>query len=63
VLEAKVRAKEWRHEDNPVRPHRSLGYRTPVEFGEMCPRPDSAALRRAKDTSVTVDPTLTAPGT
>ncbi len=63
VLEAKVLAKEWRQEYNHVRPHSSLGYRTPVEFGEMCPRPDSAALRRAEDTSVTVDPTLTAPGT
>jgi putative transposase len=63
VLEAKVLAKEWRHEYNHVRPHSSLGYRTPAEFGEMCPRPDSAALRRAEDTSVTIDPTLTAPGT
>jgi putative transposase len=63
VLEAKVVAKEWRHEYNHVRPHSSLGYRTPAEFGEMCPRPDSAALRRVEDTSVTVDPTLTTPGT
>jgi putative transposase len=63
VLEAKVLAKEWRHEYNHVRPHSSLGYRTPAEFGEMCPRPDSAALRRAEDTSITIDPTLTAPGT
>jgi putative transposase len=63
VLEAKVLAKEWRQEYNHVRPHSSLGYRTPAEFGEMCLRPDSAALRRAEDTSVTVDPTLTAPGT
>jgi putative transposase len=63
VLEAKVLAKEWRHEYNHVRPHSSLGYRTPAEFGEMCPRPDSAALGRVEDTSVTIDPTLTAPGT
>jgi putative transposase len=63
VLEAKVLAKEWRQEYNHVRPHSSLGYRTPAEFGEKCPRPDFAALRRAEDTSVTVDPTLTAPGT
>jgi transposase InsO family protein len=63
VLEAKVLAKEWRQEYNHVRPHSSLGYRTPAEFGEMCPRPDSAALRRAEDTSVTIDPTLIAPGT
>jgi transposase InsO family protein len=63
VLEAKVLAKEWRQQYNHVRPHSSLGYRTPAEFGEKCPRPDSAALRRAEDTSITVDPTLTAPGT
>ena len=63
VLEAKVLAKEWRHEYDHVRPHSSLGYRTPAEFGEMCPRADSAALRRAEHTSVAIDPTLTAPGT
>jgi putative transposase len=32
VLEAKVVAKEWRHEYNHVRPHSWLGYRTPAEF-------------------------------
>jgi transposase InsO family protein len=63
VVEAKVLANAWRQEYNHVRPHSSLGYRTPAEFGEMCPRPDSAALRRAEDTSVTVEATLTAPGT
>ncbi|MHB1426194.1 MAG: integrase core domain-containing protein, partial [Gemmataceae bacterium] len=63
VLEAQVLAKEWRREYNHVRPHSSLGYRTPAEFGEMCLRPDFAALRRDEDTSVTIDPTLTAPGT
>jgi transposase InsO family protein len=63
VLEAKVLAREWRQEYNHVRPHSSLGYRTPADFGKMYPRPDCAALRRAEDTSVTVDPTLTAPGT
>ena len=62
MLEAKVLAKEWRQDYNRVRPHSSLGYRTPAEFGEMCPRPDSAALRRAEDTSIAIDPTLTAPG-
>ena len=46
VLEAKVLAKEWRQEYNHVRPHSSLGYRTPAEFGEMCPRPDSASPGR-----------------
>ena len=62
VLEAKVLAKEWRQEYNQVRPHSSLGYRTPAEFGAMAPRADSAALRRPEEPSVTVDPTLTAPG-
>ncbi len=63
VLEAQVLAREWRQEYNHVRPHSSLGYGTPAEFGEMCPRPDSAALRRAEDTSVAIDSTLTTPGT
>jgi transposase InsO family protein len=63
VVEAKILAREWRQEYNPVRPHRSLEYRTPAEFGEKCPRPDCAALHQAEDTSITVDPTLTAPGT
>ena len=35
VLEAKVLAKEWRHEYDHVRPHSSLGYRTPAEFGDV----------------------------
>jgi putative transposase len=63
VLEAKVLAREWRRDYNQVRPHSSLGYRTPAEFGAMAPRADSAALRRPEDTSVAVDPTLIAPGT
>jgi putative transposase len=63
LLEARVLAKEWRQEYNQVRPHSSLEYRTPAEYGEMCPRADSASLRRPEDTSVAVDPTLTAPGT
>jgi putative transposase len=62
VLEARVLAKEWRRDYNHVRPHSSLGYRTPAEYGAMVPRADSAALRRPEEPSVTVDPTLTAPG-
>jgi putative transposase len=62
LLEAKVLAKEWRQEYNHERPHSALGYRTPAEFGVMVPRADSAALRRPEEPSVTVDPTLTAPG-
>lgn len=63
LLEAKVLGKAWKQEYNHVRPHSALGYRTPAEYGEVCPRADSAALRRPEDTPVTVDPTLTAPGT
>jgi len=62
VPEAKVLAKEWRRDYNHVRPHSSLGYRTPAEYGAMAPGADSAALRRPQGPSVTVDPTLTAPG-
>jgi transposase InsO family protein len=63
LLEARVLAKAGKQEYNHVRPHSSLGYRTPAEYEEVCPRADSAALRRPEDTSVSVDPTLTAPGT
>jgi putative transposase len=62
-LEAQVLGKAWKEEYNHVRPHSALGYRTPAEFGASCPRANSAALRRPEDTTVTVDPTLTAPGT
>jgi putative transposase len=63
VLEAKVLAREWRQDYNHVRPHSSLGYRTPAEVVASCPRPTSAALQPAEDTIVTNVPTLTAPGT
>jgi transposase InsO family protein len=42
LLAARVLGKEWKHAYNHVRPHSSLGDRTPVEFGELCPRADSA---------------------
>jgi transposase InsO family protein len=42
VLEARVLGREWKRQYNEVRPHSSLEYRTPAEFGEMCPRADSA---------------------
>lgn len=42
LLEAKVLGKEWKRAYNQERPHSSLGYRTPAEFGALCPRPDSA---------------------
>lgn len=62
LLEARVLGKTWKQEYNHVRPHSSLGYRTPAEHGEVCPRADSAALRRPEEPSVTIDPTLTATG-
>lgn len=42
VLEARVLGRAWRQQYNEARPHSALGYRTPAEFGEMCPRADSA---------------------
>ncbi len=42
LLEARVLGKAWKQEYNHVRPHSALGYRTPAEFGEVCPRADSA---------------------
>lgn len=62
LVEAQVLAKEWKRDYNQVRPHSSLGYRTPAEYGAMVPRADSAALRRPEEPSVTIDPTLTASG-
>lgn len=62
LVEAKVLAREWRQEYNHVRPHSSLGYRTPAEYGAMAPRADSAVLHRPEEPTVTVDPTLTATG-
>jgi putative transposase len=63
LLEARVLAKEWGRDYNQFRPHSSLGYRTPAEYGEMRPRPDSPSRRRHEDIPVTVEPTLTATGT
>ncbi len=42
LLEAQVRGQEWKRGYNHERPHSSLGYRTPAEFGALCPRADSA---------------------
>jgi putative transposase len=53
LMEAQVLAKEWKRDYNHVRPHSSLGYRTPAEYGAMVPRADSAALRRPEEPSVT----------
>jgi putative transposase len=42
LLEAQVLGQEWKRAYNHERPHSSLAYRTPAEFGETCPRADSA---------------------
>ena len=42
LLEARVLGREWKRQYDHERPHSSLGYRTPAEFGEVCPRADSA---------------------
>ena len=42
LLEAQVLGREWQRAYNHERPHSSLGYRTPAEFGATCPRADSA---------------------
>ncbi len=62
VVEAKVLAKGWRQDYNHVRPHSSLGYRTPAEYAAMVPRDGAAQRNRPEEPSVTVEPTLTAPG-
>jgi putative transposase len=46
LLEAGVLGKAWKQEYNHERPHSSLGYRTPAEFGATCPRADSTAQSR-----------------
>jgi transposase InsO family protein len=61
-LEARVLGRQWKQGYNHERPHSALGYRTPAEYAIGCPRPDSAALRPGKDTTVTIDPTLTSTG-
>jgi putative transposase len=42
LLEARVLGRHWRRSYNHERPHSALGYMTPAEFGEVCPRADSA---------------------
>lgn len=50
VAEARGLLEIWRREYNQVRPHGSLGYKTPEAFAESCRRagPCSATLRRAR---------------
>ena len=51
LLEAQVLGREWQRAYNHERPHSSLGYRTPAEFGATCPRADSAAQSRGHDSN------------
>jgi putative transposase len=61
--EARTLAQEWKQEYNHVRPHSSLGYRTPAEFASMCLRVDHATVRQPEGTTVTIILTISAPGT
>ena len=45
LAEARYLAETWRNEYNQIRPHSSLGYRTPVEFAATCAASGSASLR------------------
>jgi putative transposase len=54
LREAAVLGAEWRRAYNHDRPHSSLGYRTPAEFGASCPRCGGAKRSRTGDTKVTV---------
>ncbi len=54
LREAAVMGSEWRRSYNHDRPHSSLGYRTPAEFGATCPRFDAAPVCRPEDTKVSV---------
>jgi putative transposase len=62
-LEARVLGRAWKEQYNHGRPHSALGYMTPAEFAKTCPGADPAKLRRTEDATVSVVPTLTAPGT
>jgi len=42
LLEARVLGREWRRAYDHERPHSSLGYMTPAEFSQVCPRASSA---------------------
>lgn len=68
VLKARVLTKDWKQHYNHDRPHSSLRYQTPVEFGSTDPQSGCAPLRptetpRGKKANLMVDPTLTSPGT
>jgi putative transposase len=50
LLEARLLGQAWQQEYNHVRPHSSLGYRTPAEFAAACRKDRSATLRGPCDT-------------
>lgn len=61
VLEAQMLAAQWRDEYNHLRPHSSLGGKTPAEFRKSA-RSDLATARRSNDLEVAQDlgtPSLT----
>ena len=47
LAEARHLAETWRIEYNQIRPHSSLGYRTPAEFAATCAASGTAPLRSA----------------
>jgi putative transposase len=44
LMEAQQKVERWRSECNLERPHSSLGYLTPAEFGEQAPSPSGSFL-------------------
>jgi len=48
VPPARVLGREYKREYNEVRPHSSLGYRTPAEFGAMCLQAEAAKENNMK---------------
>lgn len=52
LLEAKVLIERWRKEYNTIRPHSSLGYRTPVPEAKLCCLPASAPLQQTNSTVI-----------
>ena len=66
LTEARVVIEDWRYKYNHIRPHRSLGYITPIQFAglaiEACPLTLSASsVRRSLDFLYNLKETLTPP--
>jgi transposase InsO family protein len=49
VPDAKAKASWFRREYNTIRPHSSIGYKTPREFSEECDGKDSAGMPRQSE--------------